>query len=397
MKYLVIILDGASGWPVEELGGKTSLAAASTPQLDALAVEGLVGMAQTVPEGAEPSSAAACMSILGYDPVADFVGRGAIEAASTGIELGPGDVALRLNLVHVADGLMTSYACGHIGTQEAGEIVGDLAEALGDDTFEFHPGVAYRHVLVVHGHPELVDGTYTPPHDITCGAVEGHFPSGPGSDILLDLMSRARPVLAASAANRARAARGELEATDVWPFWPGLRPEGMVPYRMSRGLRAAITSGVDLLNGLAELTGIERLDLPGVTDGPDNDYAAQAEGALAALDDHDVVVVHVESPDEAGHAGDVEAKVAAIEAIDKEVVARARSLSREVRILAMPDHPTPIALKTHVGEAVPFVLAGPGVHPDASERYDEESARATNLLVDPGRGVMDLLLDRYAD
>jgi 2,3-bisphosphoglycerate-independent phosphoglycerate mutase len=337
------------------------------------------------------------MSILGYDPVADFVGRGAIEAASMGIELGLGDVALRLNLVHVADGMMTSYACGHIGTEEAAEIVSDLAESLADDTFEFHPGVAYRHVLVVHGHAELIDAVYTPPHDITGAAVDGRLPSGPGSELLRDLMSRARPLLERSEANRARAARGDLEATDIWPFWPGLRPEGMVPFEDTRGLRAAITSGVDLLNGLAELTGIARLELTGVTDGPDNDYVAQAEGALAALDDHDVVVVHVESPDEAGHAGDVTAKVAAIEAIDREVVARATALAGDVRILAMPDHPTPVSVKTHVGEPVPFVLAGHGVDPDSSTRYDEESAREAALLVDPGRGVMDLLLDRYAE
>jgi 2,3-bisphosphoglycerate-independent phosphoglycerate mutase len=171
----------------------------------------------------------------------------------------------------------------------------------------------------------------------------------------------------------------------------------MVPFEEWRGMRAAITSGVDLLNGLAELTAIERLELPGVTDGPDNDYAAQAEGALAALDRYDVVVVHVESPDEAGHAGDVEAKVAAIEAIDREVVARARAHTGDVRILAMPDHPTPIPLKTHVGEAVPFVLAGPGVEANGPTHYDEYSARSAAFVVDPGRGVMDLLLERSAD
>jgi 2,3-bisphosphoglycerate-independent phosphoglycerate mutase len=397
MKYLVIILDGASGWPLDELDGRTTLAAASTPNLDALASAGMVGMAQTVPEGAEPSSAAACMSILGYDPVADFVGRGAIEAASMGIELGPGDVALRLNLVHVSDGLMTSYACGHIGTEEAAAIVGDLGESLADETFEFYPGVAYRHILVVHGHPQLMDAAFTPPHDITGASIDGRLPSGPTSELLLDLMARARPVLERSEANRARAARGDLEATDVWPFWPGLRPQGMVPFEEARGLRAAITSGVDLLNGLAELTGIARLELDGITDGPDNDYVAQAEGALAALDDHDVVVVHVESPDEAGHAGDVAAKVTAIEAIDREVVARAMELAGDVRILAMPDHPTPISIKTHVGEPVPFVLAGHRVDPDSATRYDEESARESRLLVDPGRGVMDLLLDRFAE
>lgn len=391
MKYCVIILDGASGWPLDELGGRTTLAVAETPNLDALATAGMVGLAATVPPGAEPSSSAACTSILGYDPIADHVGRGAIEAASMGIRLASDEVALRMNLVAVEDGAMASYACGHITTPESRAIVADLAAALGDGTFTFHPGVAYRHILVVKGHHELLDASYTPPHDITGKPVEGRLPSGPGSGVLLDLMDRARPVLAASEANRRRRDEGKTAATDIWPFWPGVAPRGIVPFAERRGMTAALTSGVDLLGGLAVLTGIDRLDIPGVTDGPDNDYARQATDGLAALRDHDVVVIHVETPDEAGHAGDVAAKVAGIEAIDREVVARAREIDG-LRVLCMPDHPTPIVIKTHVGEPVPFVLAGPGVAASGASRFDEEQARATGLIVDPGRGVMDLLL-----
>lgn len=392
MKYCIVILDGASGWPLSQLGGRTTLAAARTPNLDALAAEGMLGLARTVPEGTEPSSSAACTSIIGYDPVADFVGRGAIEAASMGIELGPDEVALRMNLVTVADGVMSSYACGHITTEESRAIVADLASALGDGTFAFHPGVAYRHILVVGGHPELMDAAYTPPHDISGQPIAGSLPRGPGSDVLLELMDRARPVLGASAANRVRAAAGKPAASDVWPFWPGVAPRGLVPFEVKRGLRAAMTSGVDLLNGLAALTGIDRLDIPGVTDGPDNDYAAQGEQALAALGDHELVVIHVETPDEAGHGGDVQGKIAGIEAIDREIVSRARNHPGDLRILAMPDHPTPIELRTHVGEPVPFVLWGPGVAPSPAARFDEEAARGTGLVIDPGRGVMDLLL-----
>jgi 2,3-bisphosphoglycerate-independent phosphoglycerate mutase len=169
-------------------------------------------------------------------------------------------------------------------------------------------------------------------------------------------------------------------------------PKGLVSFAGKRGMRAALTSGVDLLNGLAELTGIARIEIAGVTDGPDNDYAAQARGGLDALRDHDVVVIHVETPDEAGHAGDVAAKTAGIEAIDREVVSRARAYGEEVRILCMPDHPTPIAIKTHVGEPVPFVLAGPGVARNGADRFDEVAAAATGRVVDPGHAVMDLLL-----
>ena len=267
MKYVVVILDGASGWPHDALGGRTSLQSASTPNLDRMAREGTVGMARTVPTGEEPSSAAACTSILGYDPVADHIGRGAIEAASMGISLAPDEVALRLNVVNTSDGIMRSYACGHISTAESRAIVAELQVALGDDVLRFYPGVAYRHILVVKGHPELTELAFTPPHDITDRPYQTHLPQGAGADFLLDVMERARPVLAAAPVNEARTARGDLPATDVWMFWPGVAPRGMRPFSEVRGVSGAMTSGVDLLNGLAVLTGIDRLQIPGVSDG----------------------------------------------------------------------------------------------------------------------------------
>lgn len=392
MKYVILILDGAAGWPMAELGSRTTLGFAKKPNLDALAASGLLGLAQTVPPGTEPSSSAACMSILGYDPIADHVGRGAIEAASHGITLAEDEVALRMNLVHIAEGRMVSYSCGHIKTDESRAIVAELAAALGDETVRFHPGVAYRHILVVKGHPGLLDCAYTPPHDITDRPVEGRRPHGHYAHVLADLMARARRVLADSAVNAAREARGDLRATDIWPFWPGAAPKGLRPFSEMRGVSAAMTSGVDLLNGLAVLVGIHRLDIPGVTDGSDNDYRAQIEGAMKALDDHDLVIVHVEAPDEEGHAGNVAGKIAAIEAIDREMVSVLRERLGDVRVLAMPDHPTPIELKTHVGEAVPFVLAGPGIGVNGGAEFREIVAADTGLLVDPGRGVLDMLL-----
>ena len=398
MKHCVIILDGAAGWPLEGLGGKTTLTAARTPHLDALAREGTVGLAATVPEGQEPSSSTACTSILGYDPVADRIGRGAIEAASMGVTLAPDEVALRMNLVNVQAGVMQSFSCGRIPTDESRAIVGELSRALASPTFTFYPGVAYRHILVVKGHPELVEAVYAPPHDITDKPVASHLPKGLGAAVLLELMDRARELLRRSPVNARRAERRQLPATDIWPFWPGVAPRGMVPFQKARGVRGAMTSGVDLLNGLAVLSGLTRLHVAGVSDGPDNDYAAQAEGALAALADHDLVIIHVESPDEMGHAGDASGKVAAIEAIDREVVSRVRAaaprFAREggLRILAMPDHPTPVALKTHVREPVPFILAGPGIASNGADRYDEAAAAATGMTLDPGRLVMDRLL-----
>jgi 2,3-bisphosphoglycerate-independent phosphoglycerate mutase len=394
VKYAIVILDGAAGWPIEALGGRTTLMAANTPNLDALAREGRVGLAATIPPGAEPSSAAACTSILGYDPVADYAGRGAIEAASMGITLAPNEVALRLNLVTIEDGMMRSYSSGSISTEESNAIVCDIATGLDDATFRLYPGVSYRHILVVKGHHELLDASYTPPHDISDRPIQPFLPSGPGAELLLAYMERARPMLANSGINRCRERIGELSATDVWPFWPGVAPSGMTPFADKRGKRGAMSSGVDLLNGLAVLAGLSRLTIPGVTGGPDNDYAAQAAGSLAALEDHDVVVIHVESPDEAGHEGSAAEKIAAIEAIDALVVSavRERAAAGDLRILCMPDHPTPIAIKTHVAESVPFVLWGPGVASNGANRYDEDAAAQTGLELDPGRLIMDALL-----
>jgi 2,3-bisphosphoglycerate-independent phosphoglycerate mutase len=394
VKYAIVILDGAAGWPLKTLGGKTSLQAAHTPNLDSMARSGRVGLARTIPEGTEPSSSAACMSILGYDPVADFVGRGAIEAASMGIELGPDQVALRLNLVAIRDDVMASYSSGNIPTEESSAIIREIATGLDDDAFTLHPGVSYRHILVVTGHPELADASYTPPHDISDQPVGGALPSGPGSDLLLDYMARARPLLANSATNRRRGADGLVMATDVWPFWPGTAPRGLKAFAAMRDHSAAMSSGVDLLNGLAVLAGIERLEIPGVTGDSDNDYEAQAKGALDAWHDHDLVVIHVESPDEEGHAGNTEGKVEAIEAIDSRILSPIlrRAVDENVRILAMPDHPTPIETKTHVAEAVPFVIWGAGITSNGATCYDESTAKATGLVLDPGRLVMDELL-----
>jgi 2,3-bisphosphoglycerate-independent phosphoglycerate mutase len=394
LKYVVVILDGASGWPIVSLRGKTTLQAAETPHLDALAQNGTMGLAFTVPNGAEPSSSAACTSILGYDPVADYVGRGAIEAASMGITLKPGQVALRLNLVTVHGGVMASYSAGNIPTDESTAIITDIASSLDDETFKLYPGVAYRHILVVTGHPEVLDTTLTPPHDISDRRIAPFLPKGPGAELLADYMARARALLDNSGVNRCRGEEAGYVATDVWPFWPGAAPSALTPFAEKRGVSAAMTSGVDLLNGLAVLAGMDRLSIHGVTGDSDNDYAAQTEGALAALATHDLVVIHVESPDEEGHAGNVEGKIEAIETIDREVIARVvrYSTDAELRILAMPDHPTPIEIKTHVGEPVPFVLCGPGIEHNHGHRFDEASAGATGLQLDPGRQVMDRLL-----
>lgn len=396
MKYIVLIMDGAAGEPLEQLEGKTTLEASMTTLLDMMARKGTVGMVRTVPEGLEPSSATAITSILGYDPAQNNFGRGAIEAASMGIELAPNEVALRVNTLSIVDGIMASYSCDAIPTEESTAIVTRLAESLNDDTFTLYPGVSYRHILVVKDHPELMELSFTPPHDISDRAVAPYLPTGPGAELLQDYTDRARALLAADWTNADRIERGLKPATDLWPFWPGVAPQGTVPFAQARGgLTCALTSGVDLLGGLAELFGIDRLEIPEVTGGPDNNFGAQVTGGLDALADHDVVVVHVEAPDEQGHAGDIEGKMTAIEMIDTQMVSRIYGYAKEhgdVRVLVMPDHPTPISIKTHNGSPVPFLLWGEGIDPNGAAAYSEHQGSATGLVVDPGHLVMDLLL-----
>ena len=396
MKYIVVILDGAAGWKQPDLGDKTTLEAASIPILDTMARSGMVGLAKTVPDGLEPSSSAACTSIVGYHPAENYVGRAAIEAAAMGIKLADNEIALRFNTLNIEQNIMKSYACGHITTEESCVIVKRLAEHLNDETFTLYPGVAYRHILVVKDHPELLDLTYTSPHDITDKSIEGNLPrGGEGAKLLLDLMVRAHELLVTDPINEARSNRGEMPCTDIWPFWPGQAPAQMVPFAEKYGKSAVLSSGVDLLFGIAQIFSLDCLRIPGVTDGPDNDYVAQAVNSLEALEDHDLVVIHIEAPDEMGHAGDAQGKIDAIEAIDRKVMARIMAYAKSAgntRVLAMPDHPTPVELKTHVNEAVPFIIWGEGIEPNGAFGYTEAAAAATGLVLDPGCQVMEMLL-----
>jgi 2,3-bisphosphoglycerate-independent phosphoglycerate mutase len=389
VKYLVLIIDGASGWPSTELDGQTSLEAARIPNLDRLAREGRVGLVRNVPPGMEPSSAIACMSVLGFDPALYYAGRGPIEALSMGIELRPGEAALRCNLVTVEDGVMVSHSAGFIPSHESHPLIEAVAAELSDGRVAFHSGLGYRHVVTVKDGEQLLDTHCTPPHDIPGRPVADHLPHGPEGALLGDLMERSKRLLQDHPVNRGRRQRGDLPATQIWLFWPGLQAVRMPSFEESYGRRAAVTSAVDLLKGLARQAAMDLLDIPGVTDGSDNDYAAQMKGGLEALAERDVVFVHVEAPDEAGHAGNAMGKVAAIEAIDSLMVSQA--LERDdLRLLVLPDHPTPLELRTHADEPVPFVLWGPGVEASGAEGYSEKSASA-GPLVDPGHTLLLML------
>ena len=392
MKYCVLIVDGAAGWALQERGGKTCLELAHTPNLDAMAQGGVVGLVRTVPEGMEPSSACACMSVLGYDPTVYYRGRSAIEAKSMGIPIADGEVVFRCNLVAVRDGKMWSYSSGHIGTDEAHALIKALNESLGSDEIHFYPGVRYRHICKMKGREDTLLAACTPPHDIPDKQIADFLPQGSGSALLRDLMERSKAVLEGHPVNLERQARGDIPATMIWLFWGSGRIPQMPPFKQVYGLGAAMTSGVDLLRGLARMADMAVLDIPGVTDGLDNDYVAQAVGALKALEKYDLVAIHIEAPDEAAHAGSIDDKVEAIQMVDKEVVSRVCSWNLdELRVLVLPDHPTPIKIQTHTDEPVPFVLWGSGFASNGVERFTETEAKSAGIFIEDGYNIMTRL------
>jgi 2,3-bisphosphoglycerate-independent phosphoglycerate mutase len=394
MKYVVLILDGAAGLPLVEYGSKTSLEQAVTPNLDAMTAEGSLGLVRTVPEGMEPGSAVACMSVIGYDPAVYYKGRATIEAASMGVAIGLGEVAFRCNLVTVQDGRMRDYSAGHISSEEARKIVLTLEEKLGSDRVKFYPGVGFRHILKLKGYEDSLEAVCTPPHDVPGQPVSGLLPHGKGSAVLLDLMARSEAVLKNHPVNIARQARGALPATTIWLFWGSGQAAGMPSFKNAYGMKAAMTSGVDLLRGLAKMASMDILDIKGVNDGPDSDHAAQAAGALAALKKHDIAVIHIEAPDEAGHTGNVKEKISSIEKVDAAVASRLRQYRGDLRVLVMPDHPTPISVRTHTPEPVPFLLWGKGIKANGARRFTEAEAKQTGVFIAEGYKIMGQLVGK---
>jgi 2,3-bisphosphoglycerate-independent phosphoglycerate mutase len=426
MKTLVIIPDGAADAPQDSLGGRTPFAAARTPALDALAARGAVGLTNHVPDSLPPGSEVACMSLLGYDPLACFTGRAPLEAAAQGIALGPDDWAVRCNLVTIRDAdpgsaadpgraadqedgprplVMEDFTAGHVTSAEARELLAAAQAGLAADFpglvgWSFVPGVSYRNLLLFRGRPGEpaplgADLRATPPHDLMDKPVADSFPRGTGSRLLADIMAASAGWLADHPVNRRRIAAGQRPATHVW-LWGVGRTPAMRPFREAYGVGGAMITAVDLLRGLAALAGWERIEVPGATGYLDTDYAAKGRAAIAALDTHDLVCVHVEAPDEASHEGNAAAKVRAIEEIDRHIVGpltAALATRGPHRILVCPDHPTFLSTKTHSRGAVPFVIAGEGIASGGAATYDEASAAASGLVIEPGWRLMGRLLD----
>lgn len=376
MKYVVCLGDGMSDWPIPALGNRTPLDVAHTPNMDRLVSLGQGGMCWTVPEGCYPGSDVANMGLLGYDPRQYYTGRGAIEAAAMGIVLAPDDMVFRCNLVTIEQGQMASFTAGHIGSEAGRRVIASLNDAVADRGARFYPGVGYRHILVVSKPVGILQTV--PPHDLTDKAVDGHWPRGEGEALLADIVARCRAVLQHHPVNQERLASNALPVTDIWPWSPGRMPQ-LPSFKDHHGKTGGIVTAVDLLRGLAQLTGLLYPMVPGATGFLDTNYQGKVAAARSLLDHHDFVYVHIEAPDECGHLGDVQKKCQAIEDFDRLVVGPLMDDAAQrgnVAMMVLPDHPTPCALKTHVREAVPVAVMAPGLDVDRVMRYHEASCQS---------------------
>jgi len=396
MKIITLLGDGMADIKCPELGGKSPLQAAHTPNMDFMAVNGQVGMAKTVPDGMPPGSDVANLSVFGYDPSTCYTGRSPLEAISMGVALGPADVAFRMNLVTLGqrdgEAVMEDFSSGHISSEEGRQIVETLQRELGSSEFEFHAGVSYRHLMVWRGGKDGM--SVTPPHDITGRPVSSYLPTGDGAEVLLNIMDRAAELLKGHPVNRAREAAGKKQTTSVWLWGHGKVP-GMVSYRERFGLSGAVISAVDLIKGIGLCAGLDSISVEGATGYIDTNYVGKAQAALKALEDHDFVYVHVEAPDEAAHAGRMDHKLQAIEDFDRLVVGTVLEGMKKYdkyAVLCAPDHPTPVSLMTHTAAPVPFVIYRGGVGTgNGANSYDEEQAAATGVVVE-GHQLMEMML-----
>jgi 2,3-bisphosphoglycerate-independent phosphoglycerate mutase len=406
MKYVILIGDGMSDNKIASLGKKTPLEYASTPNLDKLAGAGRFGLFASVPKGFQPGSDVANLSIFGYAPEKYFTGRAPLEAASIGVKLAPKDVAFRCNLVTIADSdgttIMDDYSAGHISTPEAAEIIKTLDSELEAYGVRFYPGTSYRHLMVWQDAPPgAKDVQTTPPHDISDKPVEGSLPegaSGSGADKLNELMEASKDILKSHPVNRKRIAFNRKPASSIWLWGQGVKPS--IPTFHERfGVEGSIISAVDLMKGIGIYAGLKVINVPGATGYIDTNYKGKAEYALNSLLENDFVCVHVEAPDEAGHQGSLKDKLRAIEDFDKEIVGRVlEGLKKfgEYTVLALNDHPTPVELKTHTSDPVPFALCTSKdlEKGKKSANFSEIKAGKTGLFVEDCKAFMEEFFGR---
>ena len=369
--------------PLPQLGGRTLLQAAHTPWMDLLARQGRNGRLVTVAPGFHPGSEVANMSVLGYDLPTVYEGRGPLEAASIGVDLAPGDMAMRCNLVCLEGDLLKNHSAGHITTEEADTLIRFLQERLGDERVHFYTGVQYRHLLVIRGGDKRLD--CTPPHDVPLQPWRPLLPKAEcpeaqqTADLLDTLILRSQDLLRDHPLNKQRIAQGKDPANSIWPWSPGYRPQ-MEPFsaRFPQVRSGAVITAVDLIRGIGRYAGLRRIDVPGATGLYDTNYEGKVRAALDALRTDDFVYLHIEASDEAGHEGDIALKRQTIEDLDSRVVGpiyeAVKDWPEPVAIAVLPDHPTPCEVRTHTAEPVPFLVWHPGIEPDAVQTFDEVAA-----------------------
>ncbi|MBC8140078.1 MAG: cofactor-independent phosphoglycerate mutase [Armatimonadetes bacterium] len=396
MKYVFLLTDGAADDPLPDLDGRTPMEAARTPNMDALAQRGRVGAVLTVPDGMYPGSDVANMNLLGYDPEKYYNGRGSLEAAALGVPLEKNDACYRASLVATDGTTLLDYSAGHISTIEARELIQTVQEKLGSRRFAFFPGVQYRHIL------RVTDGSVNirthPAHDIVGQRLEANLPEGDGDAALRALIYDSLDVLDNHPVNQRRRGDGKPPANMLW-FWGQGRATTLPDFFTTRGKTGAMITAVDLLRGLARCAGLRVVEVPGATGYHDTNYRGKADYALQTLlGGTDFVFLHVEAPDEAGHEGDLDAKIRAIENIDKHIVAPLvaglNAAKEPFRMVIAPDHATPIALRTHRAGAVPFLLYDSTRAENGTLPFDERALPETRLNVEQGNQLIELLFEK---
>jgi 2,3-bisphosphoglycerate-independent phosphoglycerate mutase len=375
MKYALLIGDGMADFPIPELGGKTPLEYAKTPNMDTIAAQGQVGLVATIPDGLPPGSDVANMSLLGYDPARHYQGRAPIEAASMGVALAAGETAFRCNLVAIENGTMADYSAGHIETAESTPIIADLKKDLDSATVTFHPGVSYRHLTIISGLPDKALAC-TPPHSISGKPIAPYLPQGPGAETVIDIMNKARGPLSRSQTNRERKESGKTAVTDIW-LWGQGRALVLPKLKDRFGLSGSVISAVDLVRGLGVLAGMTVRKVAGATGYLGTNYAGKVAAAREALTKEDLVYLHVEAPDETSHEGSLKKKIQAIEEFDANIVGPLLALRKnlpDLRIMVLPDHATPVSTRDHHAMPVPFAVCGAGIAAGTARGYSEKTA-----------------------
>jgi 2,3-bisphosphoglycerate-independent phosphoglycerate mutase len=391
-KYVIIVPDGAADEPLEQFDNKTVLEAAQTPNMDKVSTLGRQGLVRTVPVDMEPGSDVAQMSLLGYDPQRYYTGRAPIEAVARNIRLSTDDWIFRCNLITIADGKMADHSAGHISTAEAGKLIKELDDQLGNEQIRFHTGVSYRHLLVFKALDFDIQ-TY-PPHDHIGTAIEKILPRGKGAELLIDLMARSQQLFTNHDINKVRKDLGENQVSSIWLWGQGKRAQ-MESFQKRFGLKGVTITAVDLVRGLSKLIGFDLINVPGATGFIDTNYQGKASAAIEALKEYDIVFVHIEAPDEASHNGNAEMKKKAVERIDKYIVGPVLEAMQDYeswRILVMPDHPTPIRSCAHSPEPVPFAMAGDNISGILHTTFSEANAARSGFRIDNGFELMEYFL-----